>query len=139
MGFRFRKSVKIAPGVRMNFGKKSTSISVGGKYHHTTISSTGRRTKTTSIPGTGISYVSTSSGSRSRSSHRGGSHRKQASPLMLKVCGVIMLIIGVLSLLLAIVGFCTAGAAGLLFLIIGIPCILIGRLWTSGSKQPKNE
>lgn len=31
MGFRFRKSVKIAPGVKVNFNKKSTSVSFGGK------------------------------------------------------------------------------------------------------------
>lgn len=31
MGLRIRKSVKIAPGVRLNFGTKSGSVSVGGK------------------------------------------------------------------------------------------------------------
>ena len=31
MGLRIRKSIKIAPGVRMNLGTKSGSISVGGK------------------------------------------------------------------------------------------------------------
>lgn len=31
MGLRIRKSVKIAPGVRLNIGSKSGSISVGGK------------------------------------------------------------------------------------------------------------
>jgi len=31
MGFRFRKSVKLAPGLRLNFGKKSMSMTVGGK------------------------------------------------------------------------------------------------------------
>ena len=42
MGFRFRKSIKIAPGVRLNIGKKSASISVGGRGVRHTISSTGR-------------------------------------------------------------------------------------------------
>ena len=32
MGLSFRKSVKIAPGVKLNLGKKSAGISVGGKY-----------------------------------------------------------------------------------------------------------
>ena len=32
MGFGFRKSFKIAPGVRLNVGKKGiSSVSVGGK------------------------------------------------------------------------------------------------------------
>lgn len=60
MGFRFRKSFKIAPGVRVNFGKKSSSISFGRKGARHTISSTGRRTTTIGIPGTGLSYTSTS-------------------------------------------------------------------------------
>ena len=61
MAFRFRKSVKIAPGVRLNLNKKSTSVSFGGKGFHHTISSTGHRTTTTGLPGTGISYSTTES------------------------------------------------------------------------------
>lgn len=61
MAFRFRKSVKIAPGVRLNLNKKSTSVSFGGKGFHHTISSTGRRTTTMGLPGTGISYSTTES------------------------------------------------------------------------------
>lgn len=30
MGLRIRKSVKLAPGVRLNVGKNSSSVSVGG-------------------------------------------------------------------------------------------------------------
>lgn len=135
MGFRFRKSFKVAPGVRLNLGKKSSSISIGGKGFSTSISTTGKRTRTVSIPGTGISHVSTSGGKRSSVSHTTGSHQKPASPLMLKICGVIMWIIGILALLLAIVGFATAGAAGILFLIIAIPCIFFARLWCGASKE----
>lgn len=56
MGFRFRKSVKIAPGVKVNFGKKGASVTVGNKYARTTVEK-GRRTNSVSIPGTGVSYV----------------------------------------------------------------------------------
>lgn len=56
MGFRFRKSVKIAPGVKVNFGKKGASVTVGNKYARTTVGK-GRRTNSVSIPGTGVSYV----------------------------------------------------------------------------------
>lgn len=31
MGFRFRKSIKIAPGIRFNVGTKSAGVSFGGK------------------------------------------------------------------------------------------------------------
>lgn len=66
MGWRFRKSIKIAPGIRLNFNKKSTSISIGGHGFHKTISSTGRTTNSFGIPGTGLYYTESSS-SRSRS------------------------------------------------------------------------
>lgn len=56
MAFRFRRSVKIAPGVRLNIGKKSTSVRIGPKGLGYTISSTGQKRVSTGIPGTGISY-----------------------------------------------------------------------------------
>lgn len=55
MGFRFRKSFSVIPGVRINLGKKGTSLSVGGKGITTNFSDKGVR-NTFSIPGTGLSY-----------------------------------------------------------------------------------
>lgn len=55
MGFRFRKSVKLLPGVRVNFSKSGTSLSVGGKGATANFSKRGTRV-TVGIPGTGISY-----------------------------------------------------------------------------------
>ena len=55
MGFRFRRSVKIAPGLRLNFGKRGVSMSAGPPGATVNVSSRGTRL-TTSIPGTGISY-----------------------------------------------------------------------------------
>lgn len=66
MGLRFRKSIKIAPGVKINLNKKSTSVTFGGKGLHHTVSSTGRKTTTVGIPGTGISYSKTSNSSQKR-------------------------------------------------------------------------
>ena len=60
MGFRFRKSKKILPGVRLNFSNKSVGVSLGGKRARVSVSSSGRKTYSASIPGTGISYVKTS-------------------------------------------------------------------------------
>lgn len=57
MGFRYRQSIKIAPGVRVNIGKKSVGLSVGTKGFRKSINSSGRVTTTIGIPGTGISYV----------------------------------------------------------------------------------
>lgn len=60
MGIRFRKSMKIAPGVRLNFGKNNVGISAGVKGARVSVNSEGRVTKTLSVPGTGLSYVTTS-------------------------------------------------------------------------------
>ena len=54
--FRFRRSVKLFPGVRWNFGKKSTSLSIGPRGAHYTVGTAGSRT-TVGIPGTGLSYT----------------------------------------------------------------------------------
>lgn len=56
MGMRFRKSKKIAPGVRLNLSAKSASISIGPKGFKKTFSTSGRVTTTVGIPGTGLSY-----------------------------------------------------------------------------------
>ena len=56
MGMRFRKSRKIAPGVRLNLSAKSASISIGPKGFKKTFSTSGRVTTTVGIPGTGLSY-----------------------------------------------------------------------------------
>ena len=53
MGWSFRKSIKIAPGVRINLSKSGVSTSIGGKGF--TYNTRGRLT--TSIPGTGIRYT----------------------------------------------------------------------------------
>jgi hypothetical protein len=56
MGFRFRRSVKILPGIRLNFGKRGISTSVGVRGAHVTFGRTGTRT-TVGLPGSGISYT----------------------------------------------------------------------------------
>ena len=55
MSFRFFKSIRLAPGLKLNFGKRGTSLSVGGRGITTNVSSKGTRT-TFGIPGTGVSY-----------------------------------------------------------------------------------
>ncbi|MDP4086685.1 MAG: DUF4236 domain-containing protein [Bacillota bacterium] len=76
MGFRFRKSFKIAPGVRVNVSRRSSSISFGGRGMRYTINNRGRRTTSVGIPGTGISYVTTSSTS-SKGYNRTNTYRER--------------------------------------------------------------
>lgn len=59
MGLRFRKSVKIAPGVRLNIGKKSVGVSAGVKGYRKSINSSGRVTTSIGTPVAGVSYVKT--------------------------------------------------------------------------------
>jgi hypothetical protein len=56
VGFRFRKSVRVLPGLRLNFSKSGTSVSLGRRGLHYTIGPTGSRT-TVSMPGTGLSWT----------------------------------------------------------------------------------
>lgn len=55
VGFRFRRSLKIAPGIRINFGKKSPSLSFGVRGAGITVGSRGVYGNV-GIPGTGLSY-----------------------------------------------------------------------------------
>jgi hypothetical protein len=57
MGFRFRRSMKLLPGVRLNLGARSASLSLGGRGAHVTVGSRGTRS-TVGIPGTGLSFTS---------------------------------------------------------------------------------
>ena len=56
MGWRFRRSLRIAPGIRLNLGSRGmTSLSLGGRG--VTVNLSKRGTKTTyGLPGTGLSY-----------------------------------------------------------------------------------
>lgn len=78
MGFRFRKSVKIAPGVRLNIGKKSVGISAGVKGARVSVNSSGRKTTTVGLPGTGLSYSKTEKiGGSKTSTHSSASNNAQ--------------------------------------------------------------
>jgi hypothetical protein len=57
MGFRFRKSFRIAPGIRINLSKKGlSSVSLGGRGATLNVGSDSGSRVTVGIPGTGLSY-----------------------------------------------------------------------------------
>jgi hypothetical protein len=56
MGFRFRKSIKLFPGIRINLSKSGVSASIGRPGATVNISDRGTRS-TVGLPGTGISYT----------------------------------------------------------------------------------
>lgn len=64
MGLRFRKSISIIPGVKLNFGKSGMSVSTGVPGFRKTFHTSGRVTTSVGIPGTGLSYVTTENKNR---------------------------------------------------------------------------
>lgn len=152
MGFRFRKSVKIAPGVRMNLGKKSASVSVGGKGFRKTYSTSGRKTTSASIPGTGLSY------SKSTSTSKSSSHQKRAtaksgsvaysyscdpvqpqySEATYRICGITCLVISIPVVLLGLL-VSTVEPAGFIFAIIGLCLLFVGLRYKKLAVKIKEE
>lgn len=57
MGLRFRKSINLGGGFRINLSKSGVGYSWGGKGFRITKTASGKTRATTSIPGTGISYT----------------------------------------------------------------------------------
>jgi uncharacterized protein YraI len=55
MGFRFRRSLRVAPGIRLNLSKSGLSTSLGGRGASLNLGPRGTRT-TLGIPGTGLSW-----------------------------------------------------------------------------------
>ena len=55
MGWRFRRSVKLLPGVRINLGLRGASVSLGGRGITYNIGRRGSRV-TLGLTGTGLSY-----------------------------------------------------------------------------------
>lgn len=127
MGFRIRRSFKIAPGVRVNVGKRSSSISVGNKYGRTTIS-------------TGSSRKSRSSG-RLKQDVAGmfqanvSEKKHKSDQKFLKVCGIIMYIVTAGFLLMAIACFSFSVFGGILCSIPTLICFAIARFLSGMSKN----
>ena len=79
MGFRFRKSIKIAPGVRINLTKKGvSSVSVGKRGATVNVGKKGTR-GTVGIPGSGLYYSSYKSHNQSKSTPNNSSQQTPIS------------------------------------------------------------
>ena len=57
MGFRYRKSINLGGGFRINLSKSGIGYSWGVKGYRVSKTANGKTRTTASIPGTGISYV----------------------------------------------------------------------------------
>lgn len=139
MGLRFRKSIKIAPGVRANLGKKSVGVSVGGKRGGVSYNSkTGARARA-SAPGTGLSYstkISKSKQSATKNTAKGttssaagdaaGNHCK---PLQKKnkIYGVIIQTLSILLAVLALLTLFVEPVVGIAFILFAAFLFIAGR------------
>lgn len=66
MGFRFRKSMKILPGIRLTFGKNSIGLSAGVPGARISLNSSGRVTTSAGIPGSGMHWTESTSMKKGR-------------------------------------------------------------------------
>lgn len=96
MGLRFRKSFKVAPGVKVNLNKKSAGVTIGTKGAHYTVNTSGKRTASVGLPGTGLSYSTSSGGGK-----KGSKRKPTKKDTFNKVIGIVIAIVAIA---------CTAGA-----------------------------
>ena len=125
MGLYFRRSIRIAPGVKLNFGKKSMSVSFGGRGARITYGTKGT-TVSSGIPGTGVYYRKKLNSSKS---HR-NNFSSQSAPLRTKAAnkswGWVFIIMGLFCLYfpfftdMKMMGKIIVGAVGCISLICSV-------------------
>lgn len=79
MGFRYRKSINLGGGFKINLSKSGIGYSWGTKGFRVSKTARGTTRRTYSIPGTGISYVD-ETGSRSGNRNRSGGNNFRTPP-----------------------------------------------------------
>lgn len=122
MKIRFRKSVKIAPGIRVNFSKSGVSTSIGPRGAKINLSKQGARV-ITGIPGTGLSASKL---------YRGQTHNRHSKPTT-KEEWIISLIMGAITF--GIMAYASEGFRPLTT-ILSIAC-LVGLYFLT--RKPKLE
>lgn len=92
MGFRFRKSVNIGP-LRLNFSKSGVGYSFGVRGLRYTKKTNGGTRLTSSVPGTGLSYVAETGAKKAAASSDEGS--SLFKPLLGSVAAVLVLVFAI--------------------------------------------
>lgn len=131
MGIRFRKSIRIAPGVKLNLNKKSVGLTVGTKGASVTLNSKGRMTASIGVPGTGLpAFKKVSKFGVLKSRHSGKA---------LKRVSVIFYILGALLAVMALLLIMEEPAAGILFLAFAGLSIFMGRQYSKAALDNREE
>ncbi len=103
MGFRYRRSKKIAPGIRMNISKSGPSFTVGGKHAHTTVGH-GRVTNSVRTPIKGLRYSNSFSSKISKNSKSQNNSATGCLGLIgLAIAFYLIIAIGAIAISLAII------------------------------------
>lgn len=79
MGFRYRKSINLGGGFRINISKSGVGYSFGTKGYRITKTAKGTIRRTASIPGTGISFVDETPSKRKSKKHISNSPSSQST------------------------------------------------------------
>lgn len=134
MGLRFRKSFKIAPGIKFNLGSKSAGVSIGGKHGGVSWNSRSGSRARASVPGTGLSY----------SRKLGGKKRRKKKSPVLGCLGYVILTALVLAGLSSInwssvgrVALWVIMGLGLIAMLVGLIALLKGPKQKAAAEAPK--
>ncbi len=104
MGLIFRRSVRILPGLKVNIGKKGTSVTVGSKGAHVTYGK-GRKSISVGVPGTGVYYRQSVPKKNGQSANRLYNQQNKI-PKRTKTenttWAFVFLVVGIISILLAL-------------------------------------
>lgn len=104
MGLRFRKSKKIAPSVRFNISKSGFGLSAGPRGAKVSVNSKGRVTWTIGIPGSGLSYSTTSKLGQNINedeSHKPKNFNEYSSRSQL-ILTILFMLIGIIALIMTL-------------------------------------
>lgn len=139
MGFKVRSPrIKVGKGTYVRFGKNGTSITRRTKYvTQTTNLDSGKTRTTVRTPIKSVRYVKESTQSKPNKQVQKGTFKKSHSPTTYKICGIILLVIGIITALLSILTFL---AGGWILLLFATPMIYFGYALNTNSKRvSKNE
>jgi hypothetical protein len=98
MGFSFRRSVKILPGVRLNFSKSGVSTSVSALGVTQNFSKRGKRT-TINLPGVGLNHTSYAKRQPAYLQRQPASEKKSGSTFQLVALVIAVLVVAVMYVL----------------------------------------
>lgn len=105
MGLNFRKSINLGKGFKLNIGKKSVGISGGVKGARVSLNSSGRKTATFSIPGTGLSYsLNLNNLFKGKSSKKKSSSNKNNDNEAGTTININLILVLIILILIAIIG-----------------------------------